>query len=246
MRSTFLILAAAALASALPKWREEQHPLHDGALTSFGNSCADEVIHELTLAEIIPTVISSFTPLLNISITWPHATASLGNTIKPKHLQTEPTVDLTPFSTTTSTVYSQVVLVLTDPDAKSRDNPIWAEFCHWIAYWPANSSSSSSSFSSTPQVSLDLETKQAQDPKAKTDVLPYAPPSPPKKTWKHRYVFLALTPLNGTTERLNLTAPSGRQRWGNEEARTGVRKWAGENGLGVVGGQFVYSKHKKQ
>lgn len=44
-----------------------------------------------------------------------------------------------------------------------------------------------------------------------------------------------MAPLNGTTERLNLSTPKDRQRWGFEGERAGLREWAGENGLGVVG-----------
>lgn len=46
---------------------------------------------------------------------------------------------------------------------------------------------------------------------------------------------MALAPVNGTTERLNLSTPKDRQRWGFEGERAGLREWAGENGLGVVG-----------
>jgi hypothetical protein len=72
-----------------------------------------------------------------------------------------------------------------------------------------------------------------------TEIMPYKPPGPPPKTGKHRYVFVALAPVNGTTERLNLSTPKDRQRWGFEGERAGLREWAGENGLGVVGEFFV-------
>lgn len=65
--------------------------------------------------------------------------------------------------------------------------------------------------------------------------MPYKPPGPPPKTGKHRYVFVALAPRNGTTERLNLSVPKDRQRWGFEGERAGLKEWARENGLGVVG-----------
>lgn len=31
---------------------------------------------------------------------------------------------------------AQYTIVLTDPDAPSRDDPKWSEFCHWIAKLP--------------------------------------------------------------------------------------------------------------
>lgn len=65
--------------------------------------------------------------------------------------------------------------------------------------------------------------------------MPYKPPGPPPKTGKHRYVLVALAPLNQTTETLALTPPGERKRWGYERERTGLRRWMGEMGLGVVG-----------
>jgi hypothetical protein len=37
---------------------------------------------------------------------------------------------------------------------------------------------------------------------------------------------------------LNLSTPKDRQRWGFEGERAGLREWARENGLGVVGEFF--------
>lgn len=72
------------------------------------------------------------------------------------------------------------------------------------------------------------------------------PPGPPPKTGKHRYVFLAFAPANGTSQPLNLTKLSGRQHWGTGKEREGVRHWAKENGLVPVAGNFIYSQNKKQ
>ena len=69
------------------------------------------------------------------------------------------------------------------------------------------------------------------------------PPSPPKKTGLHRYVFVLLEGDN-----TNLTKPEDRKRWGAPVERKGygVREWADEEGLRVVGANFFYAKHKKQ
>lgn len=73
------------------------------------------------------------------------------------------------------------------------------------------------------------------DAKGIKEIMPYKPPGPPPKTGKHRYVFVALTPKNGTSERLHLSKPGDRQHWGYEKERQGLRMWAEENGLEVVG-----------
>lgn len=88
---------------------------------------------------------------------------------------------------------------------------------------------SSSSDSSDTRCSTTLR------PKNLKDVMPYKPPGPPKKTGKHRYVFVLLAPANGTSEELHLTKPKTRQRWGTGKERHGVRDWAADNGLAVIG-----------
>ena len=117
----------------------------------------------------------------------------------------------------------QLTLAMSDPDAPSRDDPEWSEICHWIATDIPLSSSSDAGF----DMSKDLK-----------EIMPYKPPGPPKKTGKHRYVFVALAPVNGTTEKLNLSKPGDRQHWGYEKERQGLRMWAQEMGLGVVGECF--------
>jgi len=180
-------------------------------------------------------------PLLTLNITWKKTSADLGNTIKPKKAKKEPVVqflDTVPFSSSSfSSVANknhanllnsgiQLTIALTDPDAPSRDNPKWSQMCHWIATdVHLTPSSSSGGFS------IDSN-KQHQH---LTEIMPYKPPGPPPKTGKHRYVFVALAPVNGTTEKLELSVPKERQRWGFGGERAGLREWARENGLGVVG-----------
>lgn len=78
------------------------------------------------------------------------------------------------------------------------------------------------------------------------DVIDYKPPGPPPKTGKHRYVFLAFAPVNGTTKKLQLSKPDDRQHWGTGKERHGVRDWAEDNGLVAVGANFIYSKNEEQ
>lgn len=126
------------------------------------------------------------------------------------------------------------VIALTDPDAPSRSHPSASEFCHWIASGTLKPQQSPSTCdpkepgcSTPPMVLSGLK-----------EVIPYMGPAPPAGTGKHRYVFLAFVPSNGSTGELHLSKPGGRKHWGykvgSEETR-GVREWAGENGLSVVG-----------
>lgn len=173
----------------------------------------------LKKAEIIPTVIDTFTPSVSISIEWSNATAEYGNTINPSKVQEEPSLKLvdSPPSVRSSMQYT---VALTDPDAPSRDDPEWSEICHWIATFVPLTSSSDSDAGTLGHLK---------------EIMPYKPPGPPPKTGKHRYVFVALAPKNGTTDKLHLSEPADRQHWGYDKERQGVRMWAESNGLEVVG-----------
>lgn len=67
------------------------------------------------------------------------------------------------------------------------------------------------------------------------------PPGPPQKTGLHRYIFVLLAGDNK-----NITAPGDRKNWGTGKARNGVRQWAEEQGLVVLGANYFVSKNKKQ
>ncbi|EME48583.1 hypothetical protein DOTSEDRAFT_19107 [Dothistroma septosporum NZE10] len=204
---------------------QAQQPLHTDKKS--------DLIDELKRAEIIPTVLDPFQPVLSVDISWKKASASVGNTIKPKKLQNTPEVLLiddlpdSNFPWPNDESLPQLTIALTDPDAKSRDNPIWSEMCHWLA----------------TEVPLSNGTHVSKSFK---EIVPYKAPGPPPRTGKHRYVFAALAPRNGTHEALNLTTPADRQHWGYGKVRKGLRNWAEENGLAVIGANFIYAQDKKQ
>lgn len=124
------------------------------------------------------------------------------------------------------------MITLTDPDVPSRDDPKWAEYCHWIASGTLKPGiCDPKDPEPCPPVLSDLD-----------ELVKYKAPTPPEKTSWHRYVFLAFVPSNGTTEKLHLSQPGERKRWGYEEGKgkdkgktKGVRQWAEENGLAPVG-----------
>ncbi|KAI7647350.1 dynamin GTPase, partial [Hortaea werneckii] len=209
---------------------------------------AAKIIGEVLLkkAEIIPTVLDSFHPKLALDISWKHATAHVGNTLDPAKLQEQPKTTLSALNhdevtSETSPLLQlgkmQLTIALTDPDAPSRKNPEWAQVCHWIATSPPKHEKTDDE-----PFHADLATKH---PHWK-DIMPYKPPCPPPKTGKHRYVFVVLAPMNGTKEELSLIKPADRQHWGYEKADVGLREWADEMGLEVVGANFVYAQNAEQ
>jgi phosphatidylethanolamine-binding protein (PEBP) family uncharacterized protein len=150
-------------------------------------------------------------------VSWDSDSASLGNTLNPKDLQSAPTVKLeTAKEEDMVATGLSYVLTLTDPDAPSHNDPKWSEFCHWIA---TGLTAPTGVLSAT-----GLE-----------NIIEYKPPGPPPKTGKHRYVFVIFVPANGTTEALHLSKPSDRKHWGYDEKGHGVKDWARKNGLVPVG-----------
>lgn len=191
----------------------------------------------LRKAEIIPTVIDDFVPAMELTIAWPwedtskhNITSELGNTLDPEKLQKPPNaylnVDSVDFSLGKKK-YPEVVLTVTDPDAPSRDDPKWSEFCHWI-------------------IAARVSGKNVRE------IEKYKPPGPPPKTGKHRYVFLAWIAANRTTNELHLSKPEGRKHWGydpdvdGDAGRVGVRKWAKHHGLMPIAANFIYAQNSKQ
>lgn len=195
----------------------------------------------------LPPVIDDFAPSLGLHATWTFwERALLGNTLDPEKLQDEPSIALHDLLAAAAGGHHHhhhahnltYVVALTDPDAPSRDKPKWAEFCHWVA-------------SGVLRPPARCDPKAPEGPCAPVladlhELVAYKPPGPPEGTGKHRYVFLAFVPANGTTDRLHLSKPAGRKHWGYGQGgggglmgkgrRTkGVREWAAENGLAPVG-----------
>ncbi len=172
------------------------------------------------------TVIGDFKVQFGLEASWSSDNyASLGNTLKPDDLQDAPSVTLTDSSSDASPCSSGMtyVLALTDPDAPSRDDPKWSEMCHWIAAGLAVSDDAEATGAVRAAGHGPCWAVRLADLE---DVMPYKPPGPPEKTGKHRYVFLAFAPANGTDEKLNLSKPDDRQHWGTGKKGHGVRDWA--------------------
>ncbi|KAF9766888.1 hypothetical protein IL306_000640 [Fusarium sp. DS 682] len=185
------------------------------------NMGLDHIRKKLLEAQIIPTVMDDFPPALALRVSWKHDSAKLGNTLKPDNLQKAPSIHLDKVESDASSgtqlsKHISYVVILTDPDAPSRDDPKWSEFCHWIA------------------TSTHLKSSTTSKHHLK-DIIEYKPPSPPPKTGKHRYVFFTFIAANGTTSKLHLSKPEERKHWGSDHAGHGVREWAHENGLIPIG-----------
>lgn len=142
--------------------------------------------------------------------------------------------DLAIVPTQTSNANATYVLALTDPDATSRSEPVKGQMCHWIV---AN-------------VTIPLYTSEFEDPikplstskyyeiaggSGMVELMTYFPPAPPPKTGYHRYVFVVLAPKTDKKMGKELKRPKDRPHWGYGTVGAGVREWAEENQLVVIG-----------
>lgn len=179
-------------------------------------------------------VLDDFEPSVSILLSYPskHKSVTLGNSIKPKHVKSKPTfniyaTEMTPSRTVKSN--ATYVLALTDPDATSHSNPIKAQMCHWIATNITVSSSASVTLDDLELPSSGLFDRQS----GPYELVEYFPPTPPPKTGYHRYVFVVLASHSSTDPELK--KPKDRPHWGYDRIGAGIREWAEENSLVVVG-----------
>lgn len=274
MSSSKLIFLFAALTSALaypnflPKYQQEiiQEPGNEGS----DNLHFQSTIRDVLLAnQIIPQVLDDFEPTYYIDVSYPkhHERVLLGNHIKPKEVSKRPVFTFHPITGPPS--YGDpnernltFTLILTDPDALSRKHPVKSEMCHWIvtnltgtigsteSEWPAFGRYVADSTDPIDELPEELESflddALIEPSEKKNKALPgevesYFPPSPPKKTGPHRYVFVL---LEGDVT--DLVPPKERPHWGYGKERHGVRDWAAENDLTIVGANFFFAQNKKQ
>lgn len=189
-------------------------------------------------------VLDDFEPSVSILLSYPskHKSVTLGNKIKPKAVSSQPIFDIFVSDTTpTRTVKDNVTytLVLTDPDATSRADPVKAQMCHWIAtnITKQYHSDTSGGFEHLLSLAFDGSSRGS----GIHELMPYVPPSPPPKTGYHRYVFVLLVPAADAHPSRDLKKPKDRPHWGYGKVGAGVRDWAEENDLVAVGRTLPWS-----
>lgn len=193
---------------------------------------ASSISASLVMTKVYNIVLDDFVPHFSLQLTYPatHTTVSLGNEIPPSHVRKTPVFDFYPFTPPPSLGNARsnktYILVLTDPDAKSRKNPIWSEMCHWVVTNVTSPELGGPGDPGEPPVPAVLKS--------------YLPPNPPAGTNWHRYVFVLMAADQTQAEKLQ--APKRRKHWGYGEVRHGVRDWANEYRLQVLGANFFYAK----
>jgi len=179
--------------------------------------------------QIITDVLDDFEPTYYVDIAYPeaHERVLLGNDIPVDSVSDRPTFTFHKITASpdAGAKDSTFTLILTDPDAKSRAKPKMSEMCHWIM----------------TNLTTPIPEPPPMHASKEGELMEYLPPSPPPKTGPHRYIFVL---LEGDTT--DIKAPADRPHWGYGKKRHGVRDWADENGLTVVGANFFFAQNKKQ
>ncbi|KAL8795571.1 MAG: hypothetical protein Q9195_001992 [Heterodermia aff. obscurata] len=189
----------------------------------------------LKKADVIPDVLAhSFKPSFSLLLSYPstHDHVFLGNVLPPANVSSKPIFEIhslspNPTPTQKNATYT---LVLTDPDATSRAEPVKAQMCHWIVtglkLQPKDNSDA---------YMLDTETTSEEQSSTLPELVSYFAPAPPPKTGYHRYIFVLLTPKDSQDDGEGLEKPADRPHWGYGEEGAGVKEWADDNGLEAVG-----------
>jgi hypothetical protein len=176
-------------------------------------------------------------PLFKLDVWWgsgKHTYAMYGNTLRRSKVRHQPKVKLSNAGPTNPIkelclINAQYVFTLTDPDMPSRDVPVDGEYAQWIGLAKAGKTRETGHDSNGFITCSDLQVTEWEH------ILVWKHIHPRHKTGKHRYVFEAFTPVNGTMETLHLKRPGHRKRWGFMEEGSGAREWADANSLMPVG-----------
>lgn len=186
----------------------------------------NEILKDLFPSAVSATIVEPLKQTL-LSIQYGPHQVSLGNHLGTKDTQEVPKVQAAltqPFFASPNNVKadSKFTLIFTDPDAPSRTDKKWSEYCHFIA---TNLSINSSSPANTENFKVIDDSKM--------DILvDYQGPAPPKGSGLHRYIWLLYEGV--VTKQDVAKVKENRINWGYGTPATGVEKFVQETNLGPL------------
>lgn len=172
---------------------------------------AAEVIEKFESSEIIPDVIDSVQESL-LKVSFPSENeVMLGNELTPKQVKDEPKVEWVPEE---GAFYT---LLLTDPDAPSRAQPVVREWHHWLV--------------------VNIKGCDV----ASGDVLSqYVSSAPPQDSGLHRYVFLLFKQPNG---RMDYSEVPKIAYSGEGRAKFNTKNFMNKYMLTAIAGNFYQAQY---
>ncbi|KAF9242345.1 phosphatidylethanolamine-binding protein [Melanogaster broomeanus] len=181
-------------------------------------------------AGIIPDVIpdkTPFSPEAFLVAKWPTGKeAAQGNTLTTTDTASEPSLAFTPMESAAAAGDIGYTLVMTDPDAPSRENPQMREWRHWVV----------TGLKAPAMTALDTGDLRARPTRPATT--PYYPPAPPRGTGPHRYVFLL---YQEPTLDFSIPADAPEHRNGpKDRGKWNAAKFAEKYGLRLVAVNYIF------
>lgn len=163
----------------------------------------------------------------NLAIEYPapNATVSMGNSLSTGLITELPKVYYAANKDTLLDLNYKYTLVFTDPDAPSKRDHKWSEFCHFVT------------------TGIEFENCEGGLINFKNShlLMSYCSPSPPKNTGPHRYVWLLFKePLNNNLG--DFTLINDRPNWGFGKPSMGVERWSRENNLTLLAVNFFFAE----
>lgn len=242
----------------------------------YDNFTLNPIKDALISNKVIGDVLNDFTPTFYLDVVYTESDTRviLGNEISIADVQKRPHLGIYEIpnkkAPRTFSRPATFTVVLTDPDARSRYDPKWSEMCHWIltnitatsneidfsgsvVVDPVEDNDGATNhklrdiFKQYPQKSHNKHVGERCEKDKKGgecragELKSYFAPGPPPKTGWHRYTFVLLE-----GDAAELYGPNKRKHWGYGKVRHGVRDWAIENKLNVVGANFFFAENEKQ
>ncbi|ODQ45509.1 hypothetical protein PICMEDRAFT_34840 [Pichia membranifaciens NRRL Y-2026] len=218
---------------------------------------SDSIKDALYKSEVIPTVIHDdhFTPkgFLMIQYKDSDKEVTMGNTLKVADTQEKPVVHFTlnlsdDHKKSPIRPDDRFTLVLTDPDAPTKGDDKWSEFCHYVVRDIKLNDFTLADTAPAPTTADGKNDIDSFGDKLTTvdlqgdALVPYMGPGPPPKTGLHRYVFLLYKQQRGKRP----DAPADRPCWGTGVPGSGATEYAHKHGLELYAVNFFYAKNEQQ
>ncbi|ODV83925.1 hypothetical protein CANARDRAFT_24627 [[Candida] arabinofermentans NRRL YB-2248] len=214
-------------------------------LVTISNSLKDS----LSKNEIIPTVIHNkdFISKGFLIISYGEdKEVAMGNTLTPEETQSPPSISFTLNLSSDDSSASNFkiskddnyTLVFTDPDAPTKGDEKWSEYCHYIVKNIKLNPYDPNELIDASNIQDKLTTAELKG----TELMSYIGPGPPPKTGKHRYVFLLYKQKPG----LEPEAPIDRPCYGTNIPGYGAEEWSKKYELELLAVNFYYAQNKEQ
>ena len=178
------------------------------------------------IADIFPG--QEFAPMGALLVDYeahPDHVVALGNTLPTATTQEPPQFFYQPFADLDTE--AKYTLVMTDPDAPSRTDKKYSEYCHYVV----------------TDISFADAKGGAIKPEQFHTAESYIGPGPPQGTGLHRYIFLLFKQATGT-KGAEFTKVKERFNWGYGKPGVGIDIYAKANNLTLIAANYFLAENK--